>query len=280
MKNRGQDSATLAVVLLAVAFLTALPAQAADPVIKRGIDTFTTTANGKTFYDFAKHPIPAGFFCPSSAAFTGRVAFRGLPLGVRGKLHGADTVIERLDDATFAADHTAVTRLQVRALSMVSLKPIQTSCGAFHLYVSLAGPQRVTKMTLSRTEAGGGTFSAPLAIDARLTFIPVKPSKNKNAPKLELTGNFSFPAVPKPWSLSAGAATKKVTTAVVDTDGDLVPDTRFSGTSNFYPGWLPNGWVAHQYGCQLCEPESCHEVSGGEQHCTGPIYACNNSYCP
>ncbi|HXU33161.1 MAG TPA: hypothetical protein VN851_21550 [Thermoanaerobaculia bacterium] len=277
MKNRGQFSVALAVAILAVVFLTAIPSQAADPVIKRGIDTFTTTANGKTHYDFAQHPIPAGFFCPSSAAFTGRVAFRGLPLGVNGQLHNADTVIERLDDAVFAADHTAVTRLQVRALSMVSLKPIRTSCGAFHLYVSLAGPQRVTKMTLSRTEAGGGTFSAPLAIDARLTFIPVKPSKN--APKLEMTGSFTFPAAPKPWSLSAGAATKKVTSVVVDTNGDLVPDTRFSGSPNFYPGWPANGVVANY--CTLCEPESCHVVSGGETHCTGPIYACGeNTNCP
>jgi hypothetical protein len=277
VKNRGQFSAALAVV-----FLAAIPLQAADPVIKRGIDTFTTTANGKTHYDFAKHPIPAGFFCPSSAAFTGRVAFRGLPLGVRGQLHNADTVIERLDDAVFAADHTAVTRLRVRALSMVSLKPIHTSCGAFHAYVSLAGPQRVTKMTLSRTEKGGGTFSAPLAIDARLTFIPVKPSKN--APKLELTGSFNFPAVPKPWSLTAGAATKNVTTVVVDTNGDLVPDTRFSGSSNFFPGWLPSGLTTggSRYGggsCTVCEPESCHEVDGGETHCTGPVYACYPYNC-
>ena len=53
-------------------------ADPADPVIQRGIDVFTTLADGKTFYDFAYDPIPAGFFCKSSKPFRGRVAFKGL----------------------------------------------------------------------------------------------------------------------------------------------------------------------------------------------------------
>src|SRR5262245_64586256 len=95
---------------------------AADPVIQRGIDAFTTTDNGKTYYDFAQNPIPAGFFCNKSAAFTGRIAFKGLPLetAAPGQLRGRDTVIERLDDAVFNAKDTAVTRLQFKALSLVS----------------------------------------------------------------------------------------------------------------------------------------------------------------
>ena len=104
MRNRGILLAALAVLLLA-----GLSPLAADTVIQRGVDTFTTTANGKTFYNFAKNPIPAGFFCRSSAPFTGRVTLKGLPLetGTPGPLHGADTVIERLDDAAFDATGTA-----------------------------------------------------------------------------------------------------------------------------------------------------------------------------
>src|SRR3954454_18729508 len=100
VRNRGIWLVALAVVLLAA------PLTAAETVIHRGIDTFTTTANGTTFYDFSQSPIPAGFFCKSSAAFTGRVTLKGLPLetGAPGQLHGADTVIERLDDAAFGAD--------------------------------------------------------------------------------------------------------------------------------------------------------------------------------
>lgn len=81
--------------------LLALSLLAADPVIQRGIDVFTTPADGKTYYDFARAPIPAGFFCKSSRAFAGRLAFKGLPLAMEtpGQLWGGDTVIERLDDA-------------------------------------------------------------------------------------------------------------------------------------------------------------------------------------
>src|SRR6185295_7510645 len=146
MRNRGILLAALAVVLLAAPL-------AADTVIHRGVDTFTTTANGKTFYDFSQSPIPAGFFCKSSAPFTGRVTLKGLPLetATPGQLHGADTVIERLDDATFDDGGTAVTRIQFRALSLVSVASVKTACGAFHVYVTLAGKQRVTTMRINRT---------------------------------------------------------------------------------------------------------------------------------
>src|SRR5262245_33596519 len=170
--NKGILLAALAVVLL-----VSVSPLAADVVIRRGIDSFTTTANGKTFFDFAETPIPAGFFCKGSAPFTGRVTFQGLPLatGAPGQLHGADTVIERLDDAVFDASGTAETRIRFRALSLASVAPVKTACGAYHVYASLAGDQRETVMRIQRTQEGGGTFVAPLAVDARLTFIPVKP---------------------------------------------------------------------------------------------------------
>src|SRR6185436_3867248 len=147
--NRGILLAALAVVLL-----VGVSPLAADVVIQRGIDTFTTVGNGTTFYDFAANPIPAGFFCKSSAPFTGRVAFRGLPLetGAPGQLHGADTVIERLDDAVFDDSGAAMTRIRFRALSLVSIAPIKTGCGAFHVYASLAGEQRETTMRIYQTE--------------------------------------------------------------------------------------------------------------------------------
>lgn len=282
MRNRGALFGVLAVVLL----VGAAPL-AADPVIQRGFDAFTTTANGKTFYDFAQNPIPAGFFCDKSAAFTGRIAFMGLPLAteVPGQLRGRDTVIERLDDAIFDARGTAVTRIQFRALSLVSVAPLRTACGAYHVYVTLAGKQRVTNMSIHRTRADGGTFVAPLAVNARLTFIPVKQAKGKSL-KLEFTGNFTFPATPIPWSLKGGEKARQITSAVVDTNGDLAPDALLRGTANFWPGWSPDGIKQAVGGyCQgpqiMCEPESCHtDPSTGKQHCTGPLYACDGTYCP
>lgn len=271
-------------VALVVLLLVSSSSLAADPVIQRGIDAFTTTDNGKTFYDFAQNPIPAGFFCNKSAAFTGRIAFKGLPLktAAPGQLQGSDTIIERLDDAVFNAQGTAVTRIRFRALSLVSSAPLRTACGAFHVYATLSGRQRVTTMSIQRTEAEGGSFLAPLAVNVRLTFIPVKAVKGKSPRKLELTGRFTFPAAPIPWSVKGGPGTKPVAAAVVDTNGDLAPDALLHGTANFWPGWSPGGigqmekncpqWCGH---CLLCEPETCHTDPGtGKQHCTGPTYTC------
>jgi hypothetical protein len=276
--KRGILLAALAVVLLA-----AMSPAATDVVIRHGIDAFTTTANGKTFFDFAETPIPAGFFCKGSAPFTGRVTFRGLPLatGAPGQLRGADTVIERLDDAVFDASGTAETRIRFRALSLASVAPVKTACGAFHVYAALAGDQRETVMRIHRTQEGGGTFVAPLAVDARLTFIPVKP-RQRGARKLSLRTSFTFPAEPLPWSLTGGARTKRIGGAVVvDTNGDLTPDTRLAGTSNFWPGWSPDGRMAAPKACYLCEPQSCHtDPATQKEHCSGPIYACNGTQCP
>jgi hypothetical protein len=237
-------------------------------VIQRGIDIFFTAADGKTFHDFSYNPIPAGFFCDGSEAFTGRVALKGLPLATQlpGQLQGADTVVERLDDAALDNKGVGETRTRFRALSLVSISPIKTACGAFNVYVSLRGEQRVTTMKILRTEAGGGSFVAPLAVDVRLAFVPVKPAGSKSPRKLELTGSFIFPATPLPWSLATGAV-KGVSAAVVDTDGDLIPDTLLPGTSNFLAGQSP-GHASMQkiISCSCCPATYCH-ADDGENHC-------------
>jgi hypothetical protein len=131
-------------------------------------------------------------------------------------------------------------------------------------------------MRIIRTSEGGGHFLAPLAVDAKLSFIPVKPGKA--ARKLELTGSFTFPASPIPWSTTGGAATKRVGTVLVDTNGDLVPDTLVSGSTNFWPGWKP-GPAMKVGSCTQCEPPVCHD--GGEgQHCTSGVTACYPAQCP
>jgi hypothetical protein len=255
---------------------------AADPVIQRGIDLFTTLADGRTSYDFAKTPIPAGFFCARSKAFTGRIALKGLPLATAapGQLRRADTVLERLDDAVFDAEGIATTRLQFRALSLVSIAPIKTACGAFHAYVSLGGEQRVTRMNIQRTQEGGGTFDAPLAVNARMTFIPVKRPRDKAVRKLELTGSFTFPPSSIPWSFENGARTKRIGPVHVDTDGNLAPDTLLPGTSNFLPGKSPD--LLKLGDC--CVYTTCHtDPSTGKFHCTTsplPSYCQFAQFCP
>jgi hypothetical protein len=248
---------------------------AADSTVRRGVDLFTTAGDGRTFYDFAQNPIPAGFFCKSSKPFTGRVAFKGVPLatGAPGQLGGADTVIERLDDAVFDASGRATTRIRFRALSMVSTAPIKTACGSFHVYVSLGGQQRVTTMHLSRTQEGGGDFVAPLAVNARVTFVPVKPGTSQAARKLELATDFTFPASPLPWSFQRGAPEKGIGAVRVDTDGDLIPDTRLPATSNFLAGSSPNRSRSKAGGENCPDPceITCHtDPSTGKEHCSAP----------
>lgn len=263
MRNRS------VLTVLVPSLLLGLSPLSADPVIQRGVDVFTTPGDGRTFFDFSYNPVPAGFFCKGSKAFIGRVAFKGLPLAtaIPGQLRGADTVIERLDDAVFDDKGIAVTRLQFRALSMVSIKPIKTSCGAFHVYVSLDGRQRVTTMNILRTQEGGGNFVAPLAVDGRITFVPVKPARNKSARKLELPASLTFPASPIPWSLSEGGMAKGIGATVVDTNGDQVPDTLLPGTSNFAPGRSPSLLTTTKsWGCPTCAQYTCHAAEGHE-HC-------------
>jgi len=256
--------ANVLAVLMASLLLGLSPLAAAEPVIQRGIDAFTTPADGSTFYDFAKNPIPAGFFCADSRPFTGRVAFKGLPLatGSPEQLPGVDTVVERLDDGVFNAKGTATTRIQFRALSMVSIAPIETSCGAFHAYVALGGPQRVTMMSIHRTTENGGTFVAPLAVDVRLTFVPVDSVSRQAARKLELPVGFTFPPRSMPWGFATGTA-KASGSVIVDTNGDLTPDTRLPGPSNFTTGQV-DLW-GERVSCCL----QCHEAEG-HLHCFQP----------
>jgi hypothetical protein len=235
----------------------------ADSVVKPGIDAFTTVGRGFTYYSFTKNPIPAGFFCDSSETFTGRVALRGLPLetGIPGQLKTTDTIIERLDEAVFDAQGVAKTRIRFRALSMVSIAPIKTSCGDFHVYVTLDGQQPVTRMRIVRSQPDGGTFRAPLAAKVRLTFVPVQGTDPR---RLELKGSVIFPGKPIPWTFADGKALTQLGSAVVDTNGDLRPDTRLPGMSNFMAGYLPQGPRPTKLGGCVC---TCH-FDGGEEHCT------------
>ena len=285
MRNRGILAALVCLLLPGLSPL------AAESTVQRGIDLFATRGDGKTYYDFAQNPIPAGFFCESSKPFTGRVAFKGLPLatGAPRQLKDADTVIERLDDAVFDANGTATTRIRFRALSLVSTAPIKTACGAFHVYVSLGGKQRVTTMSIHRTQEAGGNFVAPLAVNTRVTFIPVKPARNKAARKLELAADFTFPATPQPWRFSVGTQVKRIGSVTVDTNGDLTPDTLLPSTSNFSAGSSPDGFLLKVDGsyyltCDPCASESCHtDPSTGKQHCSYPLWdsSCGERwYCP
>lgn len=231
-----------------------------------GIDTWTTQGDGSSFIDFSQEPIPAGFFCQGSRAYTGTVVWRGVTVATDPQV-AADTIVERLDDATFDRLGRATTRLKVRALSLESVAPIRTECGSYNVRTSLAGGQPTTRMQIFLEGQNGGRYLAPLALNVRLTFTP---ADRKAGRSLELTRTVRLGADPRArWTLDSSKSSRSDSTIVVDTDGDGLPETPLSRSSNFAAGGSA-GW--DKGGASSCQYEqSCH-ASDGCEHCV--------QYCP
>ncbi len=170
----------------------AVPAFAADRVIASGIDLWRTPGDGTSFADFSKEPIPAGFFCSGSPAFTGRIVMKGIPIASSqpGGLGNADTIVQRLDKATFNKRGVATTRIQMRAMQFEGLTLIKTSCGVFKAFVQLDGEQPITRMEIVRDNEKGGRFSAPISVNVKFSFKPVD---GETAEVRELRQEVRFP---------------------------------------------------------------------------------------
>ncbi|HEY0558002.1 MAG TPA: hypothetical protein VGG20_27380 [Thermoanaerobaculia bacterium] len=254
----------------------ATSAFAADRAIQNGIDIWSTKGDGSTFVDFARTPIPAGFFCPGSAPFTAKVAFQGVPLVTDNvkALGNTDTIVQRLDDAVFDKRGVAVTRTQVRAISLRSVAPLETGCGQFDATVKLDGVQPVTQMVIRRQTDQGGTFSGPLWLNVKVSFTPVGRTSRES---LEMPLEVRFPVkADYPWRIKT-VAPLPAGFVRVDTDGDGVPDTFLPGTSNFFAGVSSTQGKPGTRGGLEKNYTTCHD-SGGEQHCTTVI--CNNCQIP
>ena len=227
-------SAAVAVAILALA--AGSPASAGDDVIHKGVDIWMTVA-GFAQTNFAKEPIPAGFFCAGSEPFTGTVVFEGGPLAIEpaGSLGRVDTVVKRLDDAVLNDKGEATTRIQLMALSLVSTRPIETSCGTYDVAVSLVGEQPTTTMRIVRNEYFGGTYSAPLALNVKAVFTPVG---GDTSGRRELTRRIDLgPANHSVWTYVNVPRYKGAVR--VDTDGDGRPDAALPRASNFLAGVAP-----------------------------------------
>src|SRR3954468_15920493 len=208
----------------------------AGEVIHKGVDLWMTVA-GFAQTSFANEPLPAGFFCDSSQPFTGKVTFKGAPLAVApsDSLGSIDTVVSRLDDAAFDAKGEATTRIQLMALSLVSTKPIETSCGKYDVAVSLIGKQPVTLMHIFQSDAFGGTYSAPLALNVKAVFTPVNGDKDG---RREIVRRIDLgPGSNSVWAYVNLPRYKQGVR--VDTNGDGRPDTALPASSNFLAGVAP-----------------------------------------
>lgn len=208
----------------------------AGETIHNGVDLWMTVA-GFAQTSFAADPIPAGFFCEGSQPFTGTVKFKGAPLTVEpaGSLGAIDTVVRRLDDAKFDAKGEAVTRIQLMALSLVSTKPIETSCGNYDVAVNLTGKQPVTTMRIFQTDAFGGTYTAPLELNVKAAFTPVSGDKSG---RREVTRRIDLgPGTHSVWAYLNLPRYKQGVR--VDTNGDGRPDLVLPASSNFLAGVSP-----------------------------------------
>lgn len=241
-------SCPLAAALVLVAL--AAPA-AADDVIYRGTDAWKTVAS--TYTHFIEEPIPAGFFCPGSPAFTGKVEMRGVPIATEpaGALAGKDTLVGRLDDAVFDAEGVARTRIALIALNLESIEPVDTGCGLYDMRVVLDEEQPTTEMTIVREAVGGGSFEAPLAINALVRFTPVEGGE-----RLELRRSIELgPGSKSVWLQIERPDEARVVR--IDSDGDGVPDLTLAERTNFRAGVAPAA-LEHETSPALCEDVSCH----------------------
>lgn len=209
----------------------------ADPgTVRKGIDAWSTVA-GQSHTSFADDPIPAGFFCEKSKAFTGTIALKGVPLATRPAqaLGPVDTIVSRLDDAVFNDKGVATTRIRLTALSLASVEPIRTECGDYDVKVTLTGRQPTTTMRILRTEERGGRYEAPLALNVRLVFTPV--GDNQGA-RRELVHRIDLgPGTSSIWTYAAKPRFDGP--MWIDADGDGKPETQVRGDSNFLAGVAP-----------------------------------------
>ena len=241
----------LGVALLA---LLAVPATAED-MITNGVDMWPT-AEGASLTSFADDPIPADFFCPGSKAFDGTIHMNGKPLvtepaGVLGK---TDTIVRRLDDATFDENGVATTRLQMMALSLAGTEPLDVGCETqFEVTSTLDGEQPLTEMRIFREEEWGGRYSSPLSLRVKLVFTPVGGGDSLQVSQEIYLG----PSPDSYWTTTDYVGTNAWGQPVkVDTDGDGVADSTMPDSSNFVVGMGMTAEAA--VAAKWCPSTCCH----------------------
>jgi hypothetical protein len=221
-----------ALVAVALLVLVALPVAAASPVIRAGIDPWRTVPEG-TFSDFRENPLPAGFFCTASPAFTGRIWLRGVPLASDNpRLAKADTIVQRLDNAVFNKHGVARTRLQVRALQLEGIRTFKNVCGEYRVQVTLEGEQPVNNMRIVRENKDGGRFFVTLRINTKVIFTRV----DNPAERLEFSQPVAFAQSPYHFWGFRDEHKARVGESMIDSDWDGSLDALVPGGSNFSAG--------------------------------------------
>jgi hypothetical protein len=262
---------------MAAALLGAVSASA--ETVYGGLDGWITRGDGTSFTDFSREPLPAGFFCGRSQAFTGRIVWQGVPVATDDPQVAVDTIVQRLDDADFNPLGQAVTRIQVRALSLESVAPIRTACGSYDVRATLAGQQPTTRMRIFLENGDGGRYLAPLALNVKLTFTP---TDRKGAGfTREITRRVRLGADPRAhWAFDRDKI-RKGAFLQVDSDGDGLPETALPRGSNFAA--RPASSTDKYVYCNGDNMVSCHDGGEGYEHCVQYCGGCGMTFvniCP
>ena len=150
------------------------------PGIQPGEDFISTSGcGGQSFADFSKNPLPADFFGPGSLPFDGEIHLGGSTLN-GGSFGTSDTVLRRLSEANVALVGASDTvPIELVALSLQSCDPItvqvngQSTMWDVEVDLDVSGQLPQGDMTIMRTSALGGTFSAMINTQPRFTFTEV-----------------------------------------------------------------------------------------------------------
>lgn len=258
MRNR---SFLLSVVCL-LALTASLAAPATSQTLSAGIDVWTTANDGNTYVDFTDNPLPAGFFCSGSQAFSQKIGLKGSPIATTpsGALGSTDTIVERVN-AVNLGNGQGSTPIRVKAISFVNRSPIVVpGCSdTFSAKVTLNGTAPLGSMTIRRSGASGGTFDSNFAVPGKIVFTNNTTSIPISTPATETVGLQTTNA---PWAGSVGnngiAYPNPVT---IDTDGNGVPDYTAPGTT---PGFAPGWWTG-------CNPPCPVKIDHNGPHPTWPL---------
>jgi hypothetical protein len=266
---------------LAVAAVLAGGPAVAQPTIVHGTDVFqtSTTTTAPTVADFSASPIPAGYFCPGSAAFTGQIPLVGTPLITQppGVAANGDTIVERLTDGVFNSAGVAIMQVQVRALQLASASTLTVHCGSgrpdthWNVAACLCGNQPVTQIQAKVDQTCGcGHFDGQLNLNVCLTFTEAS-SGQVLAPiqqAIGLTINHTA------WCPKPGLGQPVIANAFIVQDCHT--QTSLPPNSNFFPAWTcatqGAGQTCWQLYANLTECHSAYDPANPfHQHCTNPI---------
>jgi len=172
------------------------------------------------------------------------VPFQTDPAGEVGE---ADTLIERMDTATFV-DGVATTRIRIVGLSLASSAPITITCpnGTTESWSAKLGldPNQtapIGSMTIHQNAANsGGTFDSDFDVPARITFSGPGGATGTITHTAHMSGRNA------PWARIVATKVWRCRVGYwIDLDGDGIWDLyiefwRCPGRGGFHPGWAPN----------------------------------------